>query len=94
MMGRQIIRQPNGLFCVFSSITDTIVLADATAEDVIEEFAAEARRDAIARVTKALAAVKAGEPHRVYHQFAMTYDEAVELHRKHGGERHMVEGEP
>ena len=37
-MGSQIIRQPNDLFAIFSSITDTIVMWDATAKDVEDYF--------------------------------------------------------
>lgn len=29
-MGNQIIKQPNGLFAIFSSITDTIIVWDAS----------------------------------------------------------------
>jgi len=41
-MSRQIIKQPDDNFCVFSSITDTFIITDATKEELIEILAKEA----------------------------------------------------
>lgn len=85
-MGNQIIRQPDGLFTVFSSNTETIVVYDATEDEVVEWFAeraaAEARRSAREKVTL----VAAGDPRQVYFQFAMTWDEALAADRDHDGD--------
>lgn len=37
-MGRRVVRQPNGLFAIFSSICDDFVLMDGTQEDILEEL--------------------------------------------------------
>lgn len=44
-MGAQIIQQPNGLFAVFSTDTDTIVVIDATEDEVLAYFVALAVQD-------------------------------------------------
>ena len=35
-MGRQIIKQPNGRFCVFSSIVDNVIWYDMEQKDIVE----------------------------------------------------------
>lgn len=85
-MGYQIIRQPDGEYAVFSSITDTIIVYDATAEEIVEWFAEAAADDARRSVRRLLGHVAAGEPRKAYHQFAMTWDEALALDRAHGGD--------
>ncbi len=85
-MGTQIIQQPNGHFALFSTETDTIIVWDATRDEIVEwfvELAVErARRDA----ERAIDHVAAGDPRRVYFQFAMTWEEALTKDREHGGE--------
>lgn len=89
-MGHQIIRQPNGMLCVFSTITRTFIIADATPEYLREFYAEQAAAEARERTRKITEAIINGEPQRVYYQFVMTYDEAVELHQKHGGDEEMI----
>lgn len=85
-MSWQIIAQPGGLFAVFSSITDTFVMYDATSNEVVAEFAERAAQEERVRVRKLLAHVEAGEPHRAYYQFALTWEEALAADEEHGGE--------
>lgn len=85
-MGKQIIRQPNGLFAIYSSSTDTITAWDATEQEIIDEFAERAAEDARQNVRRILDHVKAGDPRLAYHQFALTWDQALEADREHGGE--------
>jgi len=42
-MARRIIRQPNGLLCQWSTITDSVVSYNETIEDIIEERLADAK---------------------------------------------------
>ena len=42
-MGRQIIKQPNGKYCVFSSICDNIIYYDMTPGEIIEAYVEEDR---------------------------------------------------
>jgi hypothetical protein len=88
-VGNQIIKQPDGKFAVLNSNTDTIVLWDATKDEVVDWFvqielaALEQRKQSIAGMVDQVAADNARE---VYHQFAMTWDEALERDREHDGE--------
>ena len=85
-MGHQIIRQPDGKLAVFSSVVDSWVLMDATAEDLGDYYAEKAAADARRDVARIAEHVLAGEPRQVYCQFAMTFDEANQDSREHGGE--------
>lgn len=85
-MGNQIIRQPDGLFAVFSHNTDTIAIWDASAVEVVDHFADLAAEDARRAVREKLRHVVAGEQRKAYHQFAMTWDEALISDCEHGGD--------
>ncbi|GAA4626804.1 hypothetical protein GCM10023196_036550 [Actinoallomurus vinaceus] len=85
-MGNQIIRQPDGKYAVFSRVSDQLVMWDATEDEVIEYFAEEAAEATRRDVRRKLEHVAAGEPERAYHQFAMTWEEALRKDREHGGE--------
>lgn len=85
-MGYQIIKQPDDRYALFSSYTDTIVAWNASAPEVIDWFAEQAEQDARVTAAKYLGHVAGGHPERAYHQFAMTWDEALEADHDHGGE--------
>lgn len=85
-VGTQIIRQPDGRLAVFDTTTDTLVLWDKTADDIVEWFASEAAERARADARRALDHITAGNPRKVYFQFAVTWDEAVAADRDNGGE--------
>lgn len=85
-VGNQIIKQSDGKFAVFSSVTDTIIFWDATREEVVQFFVDRAVEDTRRSVEKVLAHVAADKPRKAYYQFAMTWDEALREDRDHGGE--------
>ncbi|MFD5899051.1 hypothetical protein [Streptomyces sp. NPDC060366] len=85
-MGQQIIRQPDGKLAVFSSITDTFIVVDATPEELVEWRAEEAAERAREQTRKELEKVLAGNSHVVYRQSAMTWEEAMQSDREHGGD--------
>ena len=85
-MGKQIIKQPNGLFAIFSTSTDTIHMWDATAQDIEDHFVERAAKDARRDVRQILEHVTAGEPRKAYYQFVMTWDQALAMDEEHGGE--------
>lgn len=85
-MGHQIIKQPDGKFAIFSSNSDTIIVWDATEEEVVEYFADQAAADARRTVNRLLDHVKADKPREAYYQFALTWSEALEMDRDHEGE--------
>lgn len=83
-MSRQIIKQPNGLYCVFSSVVDNFVMYDADVEGLIEEQVEEFRKRITAGITKTCRRLDEGDK-TVYHQFTMSFDEACEMvKRLHG----------
>lgn len=88
-MGYQTIRQPNTdppLFAIFSSYTDTIVVWDATAQEVEDWFVEIAVERVRRDVQQDLGHITEGNPRKVYFQFAMTWEEALVEDRKGGGE--------
>ena len=88
-MGNQIIKQPDGKFAVLNSNTGTIVLWDATKDEVVDWFA-EVELAALERMKQRVAEivdhVNAGNARQAYSQFAVTWEEALERDQKHDGE--------
>lgn len=85
-MAQQIIKQPDGRLAVFSTVTDTFIVVDATPEEIIE-WRAEAEANAVrARTRRELDHVLAGDSRAAYFQFAMTWEEAARKNLEHGGE--------
>lgn len=76
-MSHQIIRQPDGRLCAFSTNVNDFVILDATPEELIDYYATQAADDARKRTRRLIAAVLENRARDVYYQFAMTYDEAV-----------------
>ena len=81
-MGRQIIQQPNGKFCLFSSVVDNIVAYDLDRDGLVEEAVAVARRRVEDEIDGILCELATGN--KPYFQFTMTYPEMLatieELH--------------
>lgn len=78
-MPRQIIKQPDGLYAVWSTVVDGFVMIDATPQNIIDEFVAEQELEIGASVMRTVDALRRGE--KPYHQFTMTFDEALELYK-------------
>jgi hypothetical protein len=78
-------RQPDGRLAVFSTVTDTFIMTDATVSEVVDFFAEEAAEQMRLQVGAVAEAVAAGrDPYP--RNLAMTWAEAVESDRMHGGE--------
>jgi hypothetical protein len=77
-MGNQIIQQPDGRLCVWSSAVDELVIVDATREELLDHFANAAAEDARSRAARAIDAVLVGHARGVYRHRTMTHAEAVE----------------
>lgn len=84
-MGHQIIKQPDGLYAIFSSFTDTWIVYDATRQDVIDYYAEKAAKDARESAGRTLDLIDEN-PRRAYYQFTMTFEEANAESVEHGGE--------
>lgn len=81
-MGHQIIEQPDGKLCVYSTFVDGIIISDATGQELLDYYAEQAAERARDQVSKIIAHVRNHEPEKAYYQFAMTYEEAMEMDRK------------
>jgi hypothetical protein len=79
-MGRQIIKQPNGLYAVFSSVVDTFIMWDCTPECIIETWAEEERKRIEQGVRQTCAELDAGG--KPYYQFTMDWKEAMATARR------------
>ncbi|MBZ5660029.1 MAG: hypothetical protein LAO08_06440 [Acidobacteriia bacterium] len=83
-MGRQIIQQPDGKFAVWSSNSDSFLMIDATKQEIVDEFAEEARRDAVEHVEQIFTKLANGI--KPYYQFTLTWEEAIadyeRIHKK------------
>lgn len=84
-MGRQVIKQPDGLLAVFSSNSGRLILWNATQEEVIADFVEDAAAQAETKIRRVVEAIDRGEQERVYYQFAMTWEEALRDDREHCG---------
>lgn len=84
-MGHQIIRQPDGLYAVFSSFSDTWIMSGATRDDLISYYAERAAKDAREGTARLLDDVDE-DPRKAYYRFAMTFEEANAMSVEHGGE--------
>lgn len=71
-MGRQIIKQPNGKYCIFSSIEDNVTHYNMEEADIITLWANESK-ESIERIVKTtISALDVGA--KPYYQFTLTYD--------------------
>ena len=83
-MGRQIIKQPNGKYAIFSSIVDDFVFANATAKEMIDfcvEEEASKIRESIKHIIDML-----DKNEKPYHQFTMNWEEALDTIKEVHGE--------
>lgn len=82
-MATQILKQPDGLFCVFSTVFDGFLLVDATPKAIIEVEVDKYRARITEQVMKVCALLDAGEkPHA---KGALTFDQAKAIHEERHG---------
>jgi len=79
-VSRQIIKQPDGKFSVYSSFVDAFILTDLTRTEVVEALAVEAANESRRNTKNILDIIEAGKA--PYHQFTMTYEQANAKHLK------------
>jgi hypothetical protein len=84
-VGHQVIKQPDGLYAIFSSYTDTWIVYDATRQDVIDYYVEKAAKEAREGTARLLDDVDE-DPRKAYFQFAMTFAEANAESKASGGE--------
>jgi hypothetical protein len=76
-MSRPIIIQPNGLYCIFSTIIDGMLVYDCTREEVIQFFVDEQKAKITMLVDNRISDIEAGV--KTYHQFELSYEQASKL---------------
>ena len=75
-MGQQIIKQPNGKYCLFSSIVDNVTYYDMTKEEIIEVWTEKAKKDFEEKVNNIVNKLDKGE--KPYFQFTLSYEEMLQ----------------
>lgn len=75
-MGKQIIKQPNGQYCIFSSVVDNVTMYNLTKDEIIEEWVNEAKNDIVERVNGIVSKLENNE--QPYFQFTKSFDEMLE----------------
>ena len=82
-MGRQIIKQPNGKYCIFSTVVDNVIYYDCTPEKIIEHWTKEAALEIEGKVNNIISGLNNGE--NPYHQFTMSYDDMIQTIKQNHG---------
>ena len=87
-MGSQIIKQPNGLYCRFSSISDLIEIWNATPEDLIEHAVNHFRETVSKQINEVIEKLNQEGGGRPYYQFTMTFEEALAETKRRASPEH------
>lgn len=83
-MARQIIKQPDGRYAVWSTIVDDFVAVNVDRDEIIEMFVEGERQRIIQSVDETLEHIAAGRP--AYYQFTKSFDDCVALIRANHGD--------
>lgn len=86
-MARQIIKQPNGLYAEYSTIVDAFIMADATADQIIQNSRQEAADEAERRCREALENADTGK----IRGFGLTWEEALKNHNENSTPEERIE---
>ncbi len=81
----QIIKQPNGKYCIFSAVVDSVTDYDMTPQDIIDDWVKIAQREITEKVTAIVSNLENnGKP---YFQFTQSYEEMMETIKNIHGEK-------
>ena len=75
-MGQQIIKQPNGKYCLFSSVVDNVTYYGMTKEEIVEVWTEKAKKDFEEKVNDIVNKLDKGE--KPYFQFTLSYEEILQ----------------
>ncbi len=75
-MARQIIKQPNGKYCLFSSIIDNVIVYDATKEEIIDLLIEEQKKEITMDVNRQIEKLENGS--LPYSPFRLSYEDMKE----------------
>lgn len=90
-MSRQIIKKPDGKYAIWSTIVDDFIIDDTSKKELKNFLFVEMVKRHKKELNEILKHIDAGEPQKVYYQFAMTYDEAVKTRNEIHGEPELPE---
>jgi hypothetical protein len=86
-MSKQIIKQPNGKYCVFSSISDNIIGYNCDREEIIAWFVKEQKEKITKSINDICNSLDNGE--RPYLQFTENFEEMLETIRIMHGQKEV-----
>jgi len=75
-MGWQIIKQPNGKYCIFSSVVDNVIYYDGTPQQILETIIEAETTPIRKRVNDIISKLDSGE--KPYNQFTKSFEEMIE----------------
>lgn len=81
-MGRQIVKQPNGKYAIWSSICDNFLYTDLTPLEYINIRVAEQKLEITDKILKIIDQLERGE--KPYYQFTKTYEDCLEIIKEMG----------
>jgi hypothetical protein len=82
----QIIKQPDGRYAVFSSVTGTLLVWDGAEDEIVEWITERAAERAREGARKTIALVAAGDEMKIYGRHGLSWGEALESDQRHNGE--------
>jgi len=74
-MGQQIIKQPNGKYCLFSSVVDSVTYYNLTKKEIVEVWTDKAKKEFESEVNEIIE--KLDKEEKPYYQFTMDYEEML-----------------
>jgi chloramphenicol O-acetyltransferase len=96
-MGQQIVKQPNGKYCLFSSVVDSVTYYNMSAEEIVEVWTNDAKEEYERKVKEIIETLEEGG--KPYYQFTQSYEDCIETIKEVHGEaegenvRTMIESE-
>jgi len=79
----QIIKQPNGKYCLFSNNVDNITHYDCSPDDIVKEWTSQYKKEMEAKVTEIISKLEKNE--KPYFRFTLSFDEMLEtIENVHG----------
>lgn len=75
-MATQIVKQPNGKYCIYNTIIDDVTVFNCTKSDIIELRCKEARQKIVEEVNEVVS--KLDNCEKPYYQFTLTFEEVLQ----------------
>lgn len=88
-MSRMIIKQPNGKYCVFSSVVDNVIYHNVSADDIIEIYTNEYKEEIKEKISETIKQLE--DDKNPYHQFTKSYTEMIKTIQDTHGESEAIE---